>query len=131
MFEAGTSPMSLPPEDMTDAAPARPPRASLPQGLRQIRKSLLIARLSSPDAHAQPLLSLGAASPGASSGPGSSTGHSGLRVTRDGPLAVRGAAIAFAHLHLPVPGMTSRVSSALATAAVTLAHARRGGEVGP
>jgi hypothetical protein len=92
MFEAGTSPMSSPPEDMTDAAPALPPRASPPQGLRQIRKSLLIARLFSPDAHAQPLLSLGAASPGASSGPGSSTGHSGLRVTRDGPLAVRGAA---------------------------------------
>jgi hypothetical protein len=121
MAQAGTSPM-LPPEDTEDAAPpapARPARASLPQNLGWTSKPLLIARVSALAAHAQPLLTLGTASPGGSSDSGSSTGHNGFTspATDLSPYAERPGPF------VPALEMLARLPSALAAAAITLAGA--------
>jgi hypothetical protein len=120
MAQTGTSL----PEDTADGAqpaPARPARASLLQGPGWTSKPRLIARLFALAALAQPLLTLGAASPSGSSGSDSSTGHSGFAspATDLSPYAERPGPF------VPAPGMPPRLPSALAAAAVMLAHVKQ------
>jgi hypothetical protein len=107
-----------------DAANAVAPRRHGGRGTARARaprprESALIARLSALAARAQPLLTLDAASPGGSSGSGSSIGHSGFAspVTHLSPYAERPRPF------VPAPGMPPRLPSALAAAAATLARA--------